>query len=182
MEGGYQSQPGVQGQPGGQGQPGAPAQAGYAGPPATANQPESAVGPRAGFGKRLLAIILDGVLLAVVNTIVGAILGAALGDSGAALGTALSILIAIAYFGILEGGERGQTLGKRALGIRVIDFNAGGPIGIGRAVIRYLARILSSIPLLLGYFWMLWDPQSQTWHDKLSTAVVVPESAYPIGR
>ncbi len=181
MEGGYQSQPGAPGQQGAQGQAGV-AQPGYAGPPATASPTEAAVGPRASFGKRLLAIILDGVLLSIVNFIVGFIFGAALGESGGALASVLSIVIAIAYFGILEGGETGQTLGKRALGIRVIDFNAGGPIGVGRAIIRYLARILSTIPLFLGYFWMLWDDQSQTWHDKLSTAVVVPESAYPIAR
>jgi len=162
MEGSYPAQPGVQGQPGAPAQPGSTAVA------------EAVVGPRAGFGKRLLAALLDGVLLGVI----GAILQAILGDSGAGLG----LPIGIAYFGILEGGPRGQTLGKRALGIRVIDFNAGGPIGFGRAVIRYLARILSALALFLGYFWMLWDKQSQTWHDKLSTAVVVPESAYPIGR
>ena len=176
MEGGYQSQPGMQGQPG------APAQPGYTGPPATATQAEAAVGPRAGFGRRLLAALLDGILLGVIGAILGGILGGILGDSGAALANVLGIAIGIAYYGTLEGGPRGQTLGKRALGIRVIDFNAGGPIGFGRAVIRYLARILSFLPLLLGYFWMLWDKQSQTWHDKLSTAVVVPESAYPIGR
>ena len=182
MDGGYQSQPGAQGQPAAQGQPSAPAQAGHGGPPATAAQPEAAVGPRAGFGKRLLAALLDGVLLFIVGAILRAILAVVLGDSGAALANVLGIAIGIAYYGTLEGGERGQTLGKRALGIRVIDFNAGGPIGFGRAIIRYLARILSAIPLFLGYFWMLWDSQSQTWHDKLSTAVVVPESAYPIGR
>ncbi len=32
--------------------------------------------------------------------------------------------------------------------------------------------------LLLGYLWMLWDPEKQTWHDKLATTVVVPADAY----
>lgn len=170
MEGSYPAQPGVQGQPGAPAQPGSTAVA------------EAVVGPRAGFGKRLLAALLDGVLLGVVGAILGGILGGILGDSAAGLVNGLGLAIGIAYYGTLEGGPRGQTLGKRALGIRVIDFNAGGPIGFGRAIIRYLARILSALPLLLGYFWMLWDKQSQTWHDKLSTAVVVPESAYPIDR
>ena len=140
------------------------------------------VGPRAGFGKRLLAALLDGVLLFVVGAVIGLVFGLVFGESGAALAQIVGLLVGIAYFGILEGGPRGQTLGKRALGIRVIDFNAGGPIGFGRALIRYLARILSTLPIFLGYFWMLWDKQNQTWHDKLSTAVVVPESAYPVGR
>jgi uncharacterized RDD family membrane protein YckC len=32
----------------------------------------------------------------------------------------------------------------------------------------------------LGYLWMLWDPQQQTWHDKLVGTTVVPVSAYPV--
>ncbi len=62
----------------------------------------------------------------------------------------------------------------------MIDFNTGGPIGYGRAAVRYVARILSAIVIFLGYLWMLWDPQKQTWHDKLSGSVVVPVSAYPV--
>ena len=27
---------------------------------------------------------------------------------------------------------------------------------------------IGSIPLYLGWFWMLWDPQKQTWHDKVA--------------
>ena len=33
---------------------------------------------------------------------------------------------------------------------------------------------------LLGYFWMLWDREKQTWHDKFANDVVVPTSAYPV--
>ena len=29
------------------------------------------------------------------------------------------------------------------------------------------------IPLFLGYFWMLWDREKQTWHDKMAGSVVV---------
>jgi hypothetical protein len=32
----------------------------------------------------------------------------------------------------------------------------------------------------LGYWWMLWDPQQQTWHDKLVATTVVPTSAFPV--
>jgi uncharacterized RDD family membrane protein YckC len=56
----------------------------------------------------------------------------------------------------------------------------GGSIGFGRAVLRYFARIISIIPCCLGYFWMLWDKERQTWHDKLISDVVVPVSAYPV--
>jgi uncharacterized RDD family membrane protein YckC len=92
----------------------------------------------------------------------------------------LHLLVAIAYFVILHGGPRGQTVGKRALGIRVIDAGAPGPIGYGRAFVRYLVEIVSAVVILLGYLWMLWDREKQTWHDKAARSLVVPESAYPV--
>jgi len=130
-------------------------------------------GPRASFGIRFVAALIDGILLGIIGYVLSLILGSA-------LGTALQILLGLAYYAYLEGSPSGQTLGKRAMNIRVIDFNGGGSIGPTRALIRYLGRILSSIPCLLGYFWMLWDSEKQTWHDKLAQSVVVPTSDYPV--
>jgi uncharacterized RDD family membrane protein YckC len=76
------------------------------------------------------------------------------------------------YWAKLEGGK-GQSLGSAALGIRVVDTVSGQPIGGGRAIGRFFARILSALVCYLGYFWMLWDPQKQTWHDKMVNSVVV---------
>jgi uncharacterized RDD family membrane protein YckC len=130
-------------------------------------------GPRASFFRRLGAALLDGILLGIVTGVIEAIVGRNLGGL-------VSLAIGIAYYGYLEGGETGQTLGKKALGIRVLDLRGGGSIGFSRGVIRYFARILSALPIFLGYFWMLWDSENQTWHDKLAGSVVVPLSAYPI--
>jgi uncharacterized RDD family membrane protein YckC len=57
----------------------------------------------------------------------------------------------------------------------VIDFRAGSvqPIGYPRAFLRWLVSILSAIVAFLGYLWMIWDPQKQTWHDKAAGSVVV---------
>jgi uncharacterized RDD family membrane protein YckC len=129
-------------------------------------------GPRASFGRRLVAAIVDGIILAIPNGIIQAMT-----DQTTASG--VSLAIGLAYFTYFEGSANGQTLGKMALGIRVIDFAGGGSIGYGRAFIRWIARFLSALPILLGYFWMLWDKEKQTWHDKLANAVVVPVSAYP---
>jgi uncharacterized RDD family membrane protein YckC len=130
-------------------------------------------GPRASFGIRLVAALIDGLLLGVVGTIIRVIVGDV-------LGSAVNLLLGLAYYAYLEGSPSGQTIGKRAMSIRVIDFAGGGPIGPGRALIRYIGRIVSAIPCLLGYFWMLWDGEKQTWHDKFATTVVVPTSAYPV--
>lgn len=129
-------------------------------------------GPRASFWRRLGAYLIDSVLLFIPYVIFFMI--------SPGLGYALGLATAVAYFGNFEGGQSGQTLGKRWLSIRVIDFRTGGPIGFGRGVIRYIGKILSSIPLALGFFWMIWDREKQTWHDKIATTVVVPTSAYPV--
>jgi uncharacterized RDD family membrane protein YckC len=130
-------------------------------------------GPRATFVQRFLAALLDGILLGVVTGLLEAIIGRSVGGL-------ISLAIGIGYYGYLEGSPSGQTIGKRALGIRVVDLRGSGPIGFSRGVIRYFARFLSAIVFLLGYFWMLWDPEKQTWHDKLAGSVVVPAADFPV--
>ncbi|MCU1391884.1 MAG: hypothetical protein JWM34_312 [Ilumatobacteraceae bacterium] len=68
---------------------------------------------------------------------------------------------------------KGQTWGQQALSISVVDKDTGAPIGTGRAVGRYFALILSYLPCFLGFIWMLWDKNKQTFHDKLVSSVVV---------
>jgi uncharacterized RDD family membrane protein YckC len=57
--------------------------------------------------------------------------------------------------------------------IRVVDIRTGQQIGNARGVGRHFARFLSTIAGLIGFFWMLWDPERQTWHDKLTNSHVV---------
>jgi uncharacterized RDD family membrane protein YckC len=131
-------------------------------------------GPRAGFWQRFGAALIDGILIGIVGVVLEVIIRSA--------GGLISLALGIAYYGYLEGSPSGQTIGKRAVGIRVIDFNTGGPIGFGRAVLRYVGRIVSTIPCLLGYWWMLWDKERQCWHDKFASDVVVPVDSYPVER
>ena len=129
-------------------------------------------GPRASFGARLVAAIIDGLVVGVVSTSLLALLGP--------VGQGLGVLVSLGYYTYLEGSPSGQTVGKRAMGIRVVSFANSGPLGHGPAAVRWIARFLSAIPLGLGYFWMLWDTEKQTWHDKLAGSVVVPVSDFPV--
>jgi uncharacterized RDD family membrane protein YckC len=117
--------------------------------------------------------LIDGVLIGIVSAILRAGV-----SSGASSG--IGILIGLIYYTVMIGSSRGQTLGQMALGIRVIDFNTGGPIGYGRAFIRWLVSILSALVIFLGYLWMLWDKEKQCWHDKAANDVVVPVQYYPV--
>ena len=135
-------------------------------------------GPRAGFWIRFGAYLLDGIIVGIAAAIL--IIIAAVIDSPALMVLMLIVVTigSIAYYVVFDGGPKGATPGKSICGIRIVDINGGGPIGYGRAFIRYLMRIVSGIPFNLGYFWMIWDPEKQCWHDKVAKDVVVPVDAY----
>jgi uncharacterized RDD family membrane protein YckC len=120
---------------------------------------------RAGFWRRFAAAFIDGILLGIVSFILKAILGTT--------GSGLTLLIGIGYYTYFHGST-GQTPGDAALSIRIVDKDGAGSIGYGRAFVRWLVSIVSGIVLLLGYLWMLWDGEKQTWHDKAANSVVVP--------
>ncbi|HWK29395.1 MAG TPA: RDD family protein [Solirubrobacter sp.] len=145
-------------------------------PPPVAPGPS---GPRAGFWIRFGAYLLDGLILTVPGLILIAI---ATQISGAltVLVYLLWVVGAIAYPIYFEGGPTGATPGKRICGIRVYDLRAGAPqIGYGRAFVRMLIKgFISGSIFFLGFLWMLWDREKQTWHDKIADTVVVPTDAY----
>ena len=80
--------------------------------------------------------------------------------------------VSLAMAARLEG-RKGQTLGAQAAGIQVVDYDTGEPIGAGRAIGRWFARIVSAAVCLVGFLWALFDPERRTWHDRLTRSVVV---------
>ncbi len=108
----------------------------YVVPPLATSGP---TGPRASFFRRLGASLIDGIILIVISLILQA-------AGGKTLGTVLTIVIGIAYIGFFEGSASGQTVGKRVLGIRVIDYRTGGPIGYGRGASSGISPATSPRP------------------------------------
>ena len=141
-------------------------------PPAGAAGATGPSGPRADFGLRFVAFLIDVIIVGIVNFILAQVLGTA--------GQALSLIAGLAYFTYFEGSPSGQTPGKKVMNIRVIDFQTGGELGFSKALIRQIMRYVSGLACLIGYLWMLWDKEKQTWHDKVAASVVVPTSAYPV--
>ena len=138
----------------------------------------------ASWGRRLAAILIDDLIILIPAVIGVGVFFA--GDSSnvtalAAIGLVLvfaSITVGQAvYFTILNGNERGQTYGKRLLGIRVIDEAAGGPIGYGRSFGRW--AVPAAVNFFCGFFsiidglWPLWDDRNQALHDKVAKSVVI---------
>ncbi|HEX8093644.1 RDD family protein [Jatrophihabitans sp.] len=119
------------------------------------------------MGARFGAFVIDVIILAVV----GGILTFLLGQD---LSSLLQLIIGFAYFGYLIG-VRQQTVGMQVLNIRVVDANTGGPIGVGRGLLRYLVQSLTGLLCLVGYFSPFFDrtKRYQGWHDKAAGDFVV---------
>lgn len=91
---------------------------------------------------------------------------------GSAMVVGAYVVVVIVYLRAL--GRTGQTWGRRIVGTRVVDVQTGRPIGMGRALARQLfAHYISAPVFCLGYFWMLWDADNETWHDKVASTAVV---------
>jgi len=148
----------------------------------------------AGWWQRVLALLIDLVVVTVPVLLVLEIVDAAVGpgtvdpftgrvDSGArtavrmwAFAACYFVFIPV-YFALLQGGEQGATLGQRATKTRVADANDGSTIGFGRALLRWALMgvfwLFLYLPGVLNLLWPLWDPQRQSWHDKMVNSVVV---------
>ena len=67
---------------------------------------------------------------------------------------------------------RGQTLGKIALRVRVVGVD-GRPIGVGRAIVRYIGYLVSTLVFLGGYLMIGLTRRKQGLHDKIARTYVV---------
>lgn len=132
-------------------------------------------GVRAGILRRTGAWILDAVILGVVllPLYLPLALVEPVSSALALVCVVAAILGALVYYVLTEGGLRAATPGKRLLALRVVRRSDLSPIGRRRAALRYLARFLSAIPLLAGYWWCLADPERRTWHDRLTESRVI---------
>lgn len=121
----------------------------------------------AGFGSRFGAAIIDGIILSVVQFILQLAL-----SNVPVVGTIISLITGILYAGYFESSENQATPGKMAVGIKVVGLN-GERISFANAVGRYLAKILSTLIIFIGYLMVLWDEKKQGLHDKLAGTYVI---------
>lgn len=170
------------------------------GPPGFGNEPWAASPPGresgmlADVGYRLLARILDTLIVFAVALPVTALAGgiqfyATSGTGSAPLdtfdgGSLVNGVFVFGLFFLYDGIQHalwGQTVGKRAAGVRVVSQRTGARPDAGSAVIRAAVYCLPGIVLCLGpIFWILnslwctWDrPYRQCLHDKTARTVVI---------
>jgi len=132
------------------------------------------------WGSRAIAEIIDGMLTFLV------VLAFAF-----AVPRLVGLALPFIYNGLLDGGPRGQTIGKRVMHIRAVSADTGGLIGVERGFLRALLPLalgvvgllgagtaaLGLVVILLDDLWPLWDPQRQSLHDKIAGSIVVKVGA-----
>lgn len=149
-----------------------------------------------GFWRRLIAYLLDGILLGVLNVfvlepLIGVIvrspalapltynllrpvinrMGSAVNASPTTtLGMVLSVLLAGLYF-VVFWTLVGRTPGMLVLGMKIVTGDGRRP-GFVRSLIRYIGYFISAILFCLGFIWIGIDARKQGWHDKLAGTFV----------
>jgi uncharacterized RDD family membrane protein YckC len=140
----------------------------------------------AGFWIRLVAALIDSIILGVVNSIIQfaalrpmmglsevssdpASLFAAAGAAGV-LGL-VGMALAASYEGVFVS-QMGATPGKMALGMKVVRPD-GSRVDLGRAIGRYFAKLLSMLILGIGYIMVAFDSEKRGLHDMICDTRVV---------
>ncbi|HKF13846.1 MAG TPA: RDD family protein [Gaiellaceae bacterium] len=128
------------------------------------------------WGRRVAAYLLDSLIMFVPLFVVIGVAAAADVWAVALIGYVGTLVLPFVYFTFFHGDARGQTPGKRVLGIRVVGDETGRSIGYGRAFGRYAITFVFGffvLPIILDYLWPLWDSKNQALHGKVVGSVVV---------
>ena len=142
-------------------------------------RPVEPEGPAAGVafggaGERLLAYILDGLLVFVINLglfIASFLLLVTVPPAGLLAFLAIFV-IDIAYFPYFWK-TRGQTPGMRQFQLYVVRDRDGGPISSGQAILRLIGYWVDGVVFYLGFIWILIDSRKRGWHDLIAGTVVI---------
>ncbi len=134
-----------------------------------------------GFWIRLLAYLIDGVILAIPGFIVGVVLGGVMRiggtDNGSAsaasgLGGLINLVLGFLYFTLLWSSAMQASLGQKVCGLKVIT-TAGGQLSYLNAVGRYFALLLSFMILFIGVIMVAFTERKQGLHDMLAGTYVI---------
>lgn len=166
-------------------------------PPAVSwESPESPAGPAPGVefaphGARLVAYILDGLIIGFMFTIllviafIALFAGSTIEDNevtsispGSAtvfliLGL-IATVIAILYFPFFWA-RGGQTPGMRPFDLRVVRDSDGGPIGWGTALLRLVGLWVAGAVFYIGFIWVFIDKRRRGWQDLIAGTIVVKQ-------
>lgn len=133
------------------------------------------------IGRRLGARLLDGlVLLPVTFVLIGLFADVRLDDAILDVPgwVRWALWLVVVGYEVVLIALSGQTIGKRWMGIRVVDAVTGAVPNLDQSVRRALPSMLGAVPIIGGvafllYLPALWDPRRQGLHDRLAATIVV---------
>ena len=129
----------------------------------------------AGFWQRAAAFLIDGLIVTVISVplmvVVFGVRQVSLDPAEHSWDLLAFLALAVAVIGSWR--YCGATPGKIALAVKIVDAESGRPPTTGRLVVRFLAYIVSALPLYLGFLWIAVDRRKQGWHDKIAGTVVI---------
>ena len=131
-------------------------------------------------GRRVLAIIVDGLLVGIPSSLISMLLfgtssvyGSNMDASQVAPVASISLVVFLGYYILLEG-YLGQTVGKMLLGIKVIREDTGEVPGVGAASIRTVLRLIDGLfGYLVGFIAVLASAKRQRLGDMAAHTLVV---------
>lgn len=126
--------------------------------------------PSAPLGRRLGAMLYDSLLVLALLIMATMPFIALRGGEPVEPGETpyqLAMLFVTWLFFTAFWTRAGRTLGMQSWRLRIETVEGKRP-GLGAATVRFLAAILSWLPLGLGFWWQAWDKQGLSWHDRLS--------------
>ena len=129
-----------------------------------------------GFWIRLVAYIIDVVLLSILLAVLASILGinivqTDLENYDPTLNL-VSFVIGWLYFALMESSERGATVGKMAMGLRVVT-SSGQRLSFLNATGRYFAKIISAMILFIGFIMIGFTERKRGLHDMIANTLVI---------
>jgi uncharacterized RDD family membrane protein YckC len=126
----------------------------------------------AGFWPRAAALVIDGLIVAVIVVPV-MVLGFGIREVEPGEWWELAVLGAVALAVVGFWRTCGATPGKIALALRIVDAKTGAPPKTLQLIVRFIAYAVSALPLYLGFLWVAVDRRKQGWHDKIAGTIVV---------
>jgi uncharacterized RDD family membrane protein YckC len=122
----------------------------------------------ASFFSRLVAFLIDNLILLIPMFVVDANLPQRFSD----IGLIYMLVVHGLYFTTLESSAGQATIGKKLLGLKVVD-KYGDRINFATALYRYLFKHVSAYTLMIGFFIAAFSPKRQALHDKAADTLVV---------
>ncbi len=126
----------------------------------------------AGFWARVVALLVDTAIMMIFGIVLIVALSMALGAEGAMIGNIVWVLVYLLYWPVMESSARQATFGKSLLGIQVTDLD-GNRTSFVRSLLRNIAKIISAIPLYIGFLLAAFTGRKQALHDMITSCLVV---------